>query len=81
MDQLGVVYLRMFMHAAMISHWAMMFEELVSTMITNFLVTPSIAIPALANIAPPPTVSFLWPLIYPLLTPSSPMNPNWSTPV
>ena len=53
-DELGAAYSRTFMHAAMISHWANMFEEPVSAMLVNFHATPSIAIPALANIAPPP---------------------------
>ena len=53
-NELGATYSRAFMHTAMISHWANMFEEPVSTMLVNFRATPSIAIPALANIAPPP---------------------------
>ena len=43
-----------FMHAAMISHWATLFHEPVSTMLTNFRSTPSIAIPAVRNLDPPP---------------------------
>jgi len=52
----GARYMRTFTHAAMISHWATMFEELISTMITNFSAIPSIAIPAICNL-PPPTIS------------------------
>jgi len=47
-------YSRTFMHAAMISHWASLFREPVSTMLTNFRSTPSIAIPAIRNLDPPP---------------------------
>jgi len=43
-----------FMHAAMISHWATLFREPISTMLTNFRSTPSIAIPAVRNLDPPP---------------------------
>jgi len=53
-DQLGATYSRTFMHATMIAHWATMFHEPVSAMITNFSATLSIAIPTLANIAPLP---------------------------
>jgi len=52
----GAMYMRTFTHTAMISHWATMFEEPVSTMITNFSATPSIAIPAIRNL-PMPTIS------------------------
>jgi len=48
------IYSRTFMHAAMISHWATLFHESVSTMIVNFRATPSIAIPAVRNLDPPP---------------------------
>jgi len=47
-------YARMFMHVAMISHWSTLFREPVSTMLTNFRATPSIAIPAVRNLDPPP---------------------------
>jgi len=47
-------YSRVFMHAAMISHWATLFHEPVSTMLENFRATPSIAIPAVRNLDPPP---------------------------
>jgi len=47
-------YSQTFMHAAMISHWATLFREPVSTMLTNFRSTPSIAIPAVRNLDPPP---------------------------
>ena len=47
-------YSRTFMHAAMISHWATLFHKLVSTMLVNFRTTPSIAIPAIRNLDPPP---------------------------
>jgi len=47
-------YSRTFMHAAMISHWATLFRESVSTMLVNFRATPSIAIPAVRNLDPPP---------------------------
>jgi len=47
-------YARTFMHAAMISHWATLFHEPVSTMLVNFRSTPSIAIPAVRNLDPPP---------------------------
>ena len=47
-------YSRTFMHAAMISHWATLFHEPISTMLTNFRSTPSIAIPAIRNLDPPP---------------------------
>jgi len=57
-DELAITdaqtYSRMFMHAAMISHWSTLFHEPVSTMITNFRATPSIAIPAVRNLDPPP---------------------------
>jgi len=53
-DDLGAAYSRTFTHAAMISHWATMFEEPVSTMLVNFRATPSIAIPALVNVPAPP---------------------------
>jgi len=53
-DQDGALYLRTFMHAAMIAHWATLFREPVSTMLTNFAATPSIAIPAVRNLDPPP---------------------------
>jgi len=53
-DRLGTTYACAFMHAAMILHWARMFNEPRSTMLVNFRVTPSIAIPALAQVAPPP---------------------------
>jgi len=48
------LYSRTFMHAAMIAHWATLFHEPVSTMITNFSATPSIAIPTVRNLDPPP---------------------------
>ena len=51
----------------MISHWASMFHELVLVMIMNFTSTPSIAIPTLANIAPPP--------IFPIVSGSSSADP------
>ena len=57
-DKLGTAYSRMFTHAAMILHWATMFDEPVSTMLVNFCATPSIAVPALVNIAPPPVFPF-----------------------
>jgi len=38
----------------MISHWATMFDEPISTMLVNFRATPSIAIPALVNVPAPP---------------------------
>ena len=47
-------YSRTFMHAAMIAHWATLFREPVATMIINFRATPSIAIPAVRNLDPPP---------------------------
>jgi len=47
-------YSRTFMHAAMIAHWATLFHEPVSTMLVNFSATPSIAIPAVRNLDPPP---------------------------
>jgi len=47
-------YSRTFMHAAMISHWSTLFHEPISTMLTNFRSTPSIAIPAVRNLDPPP---------------------------
>jgi len=50
----GTAYSHVFMHAAMISHWATLFREPVSTMLTNFRSTPSIAIPAARNLDPPP---------------------------
>ena len=53
-DERGAAYSRTFTHAAMISHWATMFDEPVSTMIVNFRATPSIAIPALVNVPAPP---------------------------
>jgi len=53
-DQLGTAYSRTFMHAAMIAHWATLFHKLVSTMIINFSATPSITIPAVRNLDPPP---------------------------
>jgi len=57
-DELAIrdaqTYSRTFMHAAMISHWATLFHEPVSTMLTNFRATPSIAIPAVRNLDPPP---------------------------
>ena len=46
-DEEGAMYLRTFMHAAMISHWAGMFHEPISNMIINFSATPSITIPAI----------------------------------
>jgi len=54
MDQLGAAYSRTFMHVAMIAHWATLFYEPVSTMLTNFSATPSIAIPTVHNLDPPP---------------------------
>jgi len=54
MDDLGATYSRTFMHATMISHWVTLFREPVSTMLTNFQSTPSIAIPAVRNLDPPP---------------------------
>jgi len=57
-DELAITdaqtYSRTFMHAAMISHWSTLFHEPISTMITNFRATPSIAIPAVRNLDPPP---------------------------
>ena len=47
-------YSRTFMHAAMISHWSTLFHEPISTMLTNFRSTPSIAIPAVRDLDPPP---------------------------
>jgi len=38
----------------MISHWATLFHEPISTMLTNFRSTPSIAIPTVRNLDPPP---------------------------
>jgi len=38
----------------MIAHWATLFHEPVSTMLVNFRSTPSIAIPAIRNLDPPP---------------------------
>jgi len=52
-DEDGAAYSRTFMHAAMISHWATMFEEPVLHMIINFSTTPSIAIPAIRNLPMP----------------------------
>ena len=48
------IYSHTFMHTAMISHWATLFREPISTMLTNFRSTPSIAIPAVQNLDPPP---------------------------
>jgi len=53
-DEDARTYSRTFMHAAMISHWATLFHEPVSTMLDNFRNTPSIAIPAVRNLDPPP---------------------------
>ena len=53
-DQLGATYLRTFMHTAIIAHWATLFREPVSTMLTNLSATLSIAIPAAHNLDPPP---------------------------
>jgi len=53
-DQLGTAYSCTFMHVAMIAHWATLFCELVLMMLTNFSSTPSIAIPAVCNLDPPP---------------------------
>jgi len=53
-DRDGATYSRTFMHAAMIAHWATLFREPVSTMLTNFAATPSIAIPTIRNLDPPP---------------------------
>jgi len=53
-DENGAAYSHTFMHAAMISHWATLFHEPVSTMLVNFRDTPSIAIPAVRNLDPPP---------------------------
>jgi len=53
-DSAGATYSRTFLHAAMIAHWATLFHELVSTMLINFSATPSIAIPAIRNLDPPP---------------------------
>jgi len=53
-DEAGATYSRTFTHAAMISHWATLFDEPVSTMLVNFRDTPSIAIPAVCNLDPPP---------------------------
>ena len=50
----GARYLRTFMHAAMIAHWSTLFGKPVSTMLVNFAATPSIAIPAVRNLDPPP---------------------------
>jgi len=52
-DENGAAYSRTFMHAAMISHWATMFNEPISVMIGNFSSTPSIAIPAIRNLPMP----------------------------
>lgn len=54
MDHDGATYSRTFMHATMIAHWATLFHEPVSTMLVNFSATPSIAIPAVRNLDPPP---------------------------
>jgi len=53
-DEQGAAYLWTFMHAAMISHWATLFHKPISTMLTNFQSTPSITIPAVRNLDPPP---------------------------
>jgi len=66
-------YSRTFMHAAMISHWATLFHEPISTMLTNFRSTPSIAIPAVRNLDP---LRFSPPL---LVRERSPTNRNSST--
>jgi len=50
----GARYARTFTHAAMILHWATLFHEPISTMLINFRATPSIAIPAVRNLDPPP---------------------------
>jgi len=47
-------YSHTFMHMAMISHWSTLFHEPISTMLTNFRSTPSIAIPTACNLDPPP---------------------------
>ena len=66
-DQLRAAYSRTFMRTAMISHWATMFHEPISSMITNFSSTPSITIPALTNITSPP--------IFPVTLGSSTVDP------
>ena len=53
-DQDGARYSRTFMHAAMIAHWGTLFHAPISTMLENFRATPSIAIPAVRNLDPPP---------------------------
>jgi len=53
-NDLRAAYSQMFMHAAMIAHWATLFHKPVSTMLTNFSNTPSIAIPTVRNLDPPP---------------------------
>ena len=57
-SNLGTIYLCTFMHVAMISHWATMFNEPVLTMLTNFRTIPSTAIPVLAHIASPSVFPF-----------------------
>ena len=47
-------YSRTFMHAAMIAHWVTLFHDTVLTMLVNFRATPSIAIPAVHDLDPPP---------------------------
>ena len=53
-DAVRVSYLHMFMHSAMIGHWATTFNAPISDLIQNFANTPSITIPALADFPPPP---------------------------
>jgi len=63
MDQLGATYSHTFMHVAMIAHWATLFHKPVLMMLVNFLATPSIATPAIANLDPPP----IFPIVVNLL--------------
>ena len=53
-DQNSATYSRTFIHAAIIAHWATLFHKPVSTMLVNFSATPSIAIPTIRNLDPPP---------------------------
>jgi len=50
----GATYSWTFMHTAMIAHWGTLFHKPISTMLVNFQATPSIAIPAVHNLDPPP---------------------------
>ena len=56
-NEIGASYSWMFMHGAMVSHWAEMFHKPISVMLTNFSNTPSIAIPAVCNLPPPPIIA------------------------